>query len=293
MKVADLFKEKKVVFSFEVFPPKKTSSIDTIYQTLDGLSDLKPDFISVTYGAGGSNASTITADIASIIKEKYHIEPMAHLTCVNSNKQDIERALEVLKERRIENILALRGDINPDMPPQTDFKYASDLVSFVKSKDGYNFNISGACYPEAHPQTRDKIQDIRNLKNKVDMGVDHLVSQLFFDNNDFYSFMERAWIAGINVPIEAGIMPVINKAQIERMATLCGASLPVKFVKMMQKFEDSPEAMRDAGIAYAVDQIVDLVSNGVRGIHLYTMNNPMIAKRICDNISGLRGYYQK
>ncbi len=286
MRIAELFDQKKLVFSFEVFPPKKTSSIDTIYTTLDGLSELNPDFISVTYGAGGTNASAVTADIASIIKDKYNIEPMAHLTCVNSTKETVEGALKILKEKGIENILALRGDINPDMPVANDFKYASDLIEFIKTNG--DFHISGACYPEAHPENRDKIVDIRNLKYKVDMGAEHLVSQLFFDNNDFYSFMERAWIAGINVPIEAGIMPVTNKAQIERMASLCGASLPEKFVKMMQKFEHSPEAMRDAGIAYAVDQIVDLVSNGVRGIHLYTMNNPMIAKRICDNIAGLR-----
>lgn len=293
MKIAELFKEKKLIFSFEVFPPKKTSSIDTIYKTLDGLSDLKPDFISVTYGAGGSNAGEITADIASIIKDKYNIEPMAHLTCVNSNKQSLERSLKILKERGVENILALRGDINPELPAQTDFKYASDMVEFIKSREEFDFDIAGACYPETHPEAKDKIQDIQSLKYKVDMGVSHLISQLFFDNNDFYSFMERVWIAGIDVPVEAGIMPVTNRAQIERMATLCGASLPVKFVKMMQKFENSPEAMRDAGIAYAVDQIVDLISNGVSGIHLYTMNNPMIAKRICDNISGLRQYYQR
>lgn len=290
MKIAKLFEEKKLIFSFEVFPPKKTSPIDTIYKTLDGLTDLKPDFISVTYGAGGSGAGLITADIASIIKDKYNIEPMAHLTCVNSNRNNLENTLSLLKERGIENILALRGDINPELPPQTDFRYASDMISFIKEIKEFDFDIAGACYPETHPEAKDKIQDIQNLKHKVDMGASHLITQLFFDNNDFYSFMERAWIAGINVPVEAGIMPVTNKAQIERMATLCGASLPVKFVKMMQKFENSPEAMRDAGIAYAVDQIVDLISNGVRGIHLYTMNNPAVAKRICDNISGLRQY---
>lgn len=290
MRIAEMFQQKKLVLSFEVFPPKKTSSIDTIYQALDGLSELKPDFISVTYGAGGSSAGELTSDIASIIRNKYGIESMAHLTCVNSTRQDIENTLELLKQKGIENILALRGDINPDIPRINDFRYASDLISFIKEKG--DFHISGACYPEAHPETRDKIQDIRNLKQKVDMGAEHLVSQLFFDNNDFYSFMERAWIAGIAVPVEAGIMPVVNKAQIERMVSLCGASLPVKFIKMMQKFENSPEAMRDAGIAYAVDQIVDLVSNGVRGIHLYTMNNPAVAKRICDNISGLREFYQ-
>ncbi|MFA5658213.1 MAG: methylenetetrahydrofolate reductase, partial [Oscillospiraceae bacterium] len=196
--------------------------------------------------------------------------------------------LEKLKSNGIENILALRGDINPDIPPAEDFKYASDLVSYIKEYSG--FGISGACYPEGHPEAESMVSDILNLKKKVEAGAGHLVSQLFFDNSFFYSFMEKVRIAGIDVPVEAGIMPVVNKKQIERMVSMCGASLPPKFTKMMHKYESRPEALRDAGIAYAIDQIVDLVSNGVNGIHLYTMNNPYIAKKISDGVSSIIRY---
>ncbi len=285
MQIAGLFHEKKTVLSLEVFPPKKNSSIETIYTTLNDLQGLKPDFISVTYGAGGNAGDTSTCDIASAIKLKYGIEPLAHLTCVNYTKEEIDRILDLLEQHGIKNILALRGDINPDITPKHEFRYASELVAYIKERGG--FHLSGACYPEGHIDSVSLIDDIHNLKRKVDAGAEHLISQLFFDNSHFYSFLERARIAGITVPIEAGIMPVVNKAQIERMVTLCGASLPAKFTKMMQRFEHSPEALRDAGIAYAVDQIVDLIAQGVDGIHLYTMNNSLIAKRIHDNIAGL------
>lgn len=285
MQIAKLFDQKKTVLSFEVFPPKKTSSIDTIYTTLDELKGLKPDFISVTYGAGGNAGDTATCEIATAIKEKYQIEPLAHLTCVNYTKAEIDQILDRLKRNGIENILALRGDKNPDITPKHEFRYASELVSYISEKGG--FHLSAACYPEGHLESDSLISDILNLKKKVDAGAKHLISQLFFDNNYFYSFLEKARIAGIRVPIEAGIMPVVNKAQIERMVTLCGASLPPKFAKMLSRFEHSPEALRDAGIAYAVDQIVDLISQGVDGIHLYTMNNAYIAKKISTAISGL------
>lgn len=285
MKIPELFKNGKTVFSFEIFPPKKTSSIETIYSTLDELSDLKPAFISVTYGAGGNTADSKTCEIASVIQDKYHITSAAHLTCVNCTKSDIDIILGQLKDHRIENILALRGDINPDIPPKNDFRYASELVAYIKAHG--DFSISGACYPEGHMETETIIDDIKHLKIKVDAGASHLMSQLFFDNTHFYEFLEKARIAGIDVPIEAGIMPVINKSQIERMVSMCGASLPVKFTKMMQRYEHNPEALRDAGIAYAVDQIVDLISNGVDGIHLYTMNNPYVARRISESISSL------
>lgn len=285
MQIASLFHEKKTVLSFEVFPPKKTSPIETIYTTLDQLKDLKPDFISVTYGAGGNAGDTTTCDIAATIKEKYKIEPLAHLTCVNYTKSEILQILDRLEQSGIENILALRGDINPEVEPKDEFRYASDLVAFIKDRGG--FHVSGACYPEGHIDSDNLIDDILNLKRKVDQGANHLISQLFFDNQYFYSFQEKARIAGIQVPIEAGIMPVINKAQIERMVTLCGASLPSKFTKMLQRFEHSPQALRDAGIAFAIDQIVDLISQGVDGIHLYTMNNAYIAKKISESISGL------
>lgn len=285
MRIPELFKKDRTVFSFEVFPPKKTSSIDTIYSTLDELSDLKPDFISVTYGAGGNTADSKTCQIASAIKNKYKIISAAHLTCVNCTKEDIDIILTQLKENGIENILALRGDINPDIPPKHDFKYASELVTYIKQRG--DFSVSGACYPEGHVDSDSIIEDITHLKEKVDAGAEHLMSQLFFDNAHFYDFLEKARTAGINVPIEAGIMPVTNKKSIERMVSLCGASLPSKFTKMMQKYENNPEALRDAGIAYAIDQIVDLISNGVDGIHLYTMNNPYVARKISESISNL------
>ena len=286
MKIAQLFNEEKSVFSFEVFPPKRDHAIDTIYETLDELQDLKPDFISVTYGASGSLADNSTCEIASAIKHRYGIESAAHLTCVNSTREEVTEVLRRLHENEIENILALRGDIVPDVPRKNDFKHASDLITFIKDTD-YDFGISGACYPEAHQDSRNQVDDILNLKKKVDAGAEHLISQLFFDNNLFYDFVEKARIAGINVPIEAGIMPVVNKKQIERMVSLCGASLPSKFTKMMSRYERKPEAMRDAGIAYAVNQIVDLVSQGVDGVHLYTMNNPYIARRISESVKSL------
>lgn len=287
MKIAKLFDQDKTVFSFEVFPPKRNNPIETVYRTLDELQDLRPDFISVTYGASGSLADNSTCEIASKIKHKYGIESAAHLTCVNSTKEEVDEVLHRLQANGVENILALRGDLVPDVVPKKEFLHASDLIEFVKSKEQYNFGISGACYPEAHPDSKSQVDDILNLKKKVDAGAEHLVSQLFFENQMFYDFRDKARIAGINVPIEAGIMPVTNKAQIERMVTLCGATLPEKFIKMMERYENKPNAMRDAGIAYAVNQIVDLLSHDVDGIHLYTMNNPYIARRICQSVQSL------
>ena len=213
------------------------------------------------------------------------MEPLVHLTCLNYTKREICEILDELKEAGLENILALRGDRNPDAEPKQDFRYASDLVTFIREYGG--FHISGACYPEGHMEAENQIQDIRNLKHKVDEGVSHLVSQLFFDNEFFYGFQEKARIAGIDVPIEAGIMPVINKAQIERMVSLCGASLPPKFRRIMSKYENRRDALFDAGMAYAVSQIVELLSNDVDGIHIFTMNNPKVAKRICSEIRNL------
>ncbi len=286
MKLAQLFNQEKTVFSFEVFPPKRNNPIQTVYDTLEELKDLKPDFISVTYGASGSLADNSTCEIASAIKHKYGIESAAHLTCVNSTREEVTEVLRRLEENGVENILALRGDLVPDMPPKEEFRHADELIRFIKEKN-QNFGISGACYPEGHPNSKTQVEDILNLKKKVDAGAEHLISQLFFDNSMFYDFLDKARIAGINVPIEAGIMPVTNKKQIERMVSLCGASLPAKFTKMMSKYENRPDALRDAGIAYAVNQIVDLVSCGVDGVHLYTMNNPYIAKRICENVQSL------
>ncbi|MCM1270080.1 MAG: methylenetetrahydrofolate reductase [NAD(P)H] [Ruminococcus flavefaciens] len=283
MRIKDIF-NKKTVFSFEVFPPKKTSSIDTIYKTIDELHDLEPDFISVTYSAGGSGNGGLACEIASRIKET-GITPVIHLPCINYTREEISTTLDEIKSRGIENILALRGDINPDIPQKHDFLHASDLITFIKSKG--DFDIAGACYPEGHPDSENLFDDIMNLRKKVEAGADHLISQLFFDNDYFYEFREKAMLAGINVPIEAGIMPVVNKNQIERMVTTCGASLPNKFVKIMQKYEHNPDALRDAGIAYAVNQIIDLAANGVDGIHLYTMNNAYVARKISEAVSGV------
>lgn len=283
MKICELFKDNHTVFSFEIFPPKKDGSIETVYKTLDELTDLKPDFISVTYGAGGSQPGCSTREIVSIIKEKYHTESIAHLTCVNSAKADIDRAIEEFKEHGIENVLALRGDINPEIEPKKEFLHASDLIAYMRERSDLSF--SGACYPEGHTEAASLDEDIANLKRKVDAGASHLVSQLFFDNGHFYAFLEKARAAGISVPIEAGIMPCVNAKQIQRMVTMCGASLPVKFTRLIARYGDSPEAMRDAGIAYAVDQIIDLAANGADGIHLYTMNNPYVASKISESVS--------
>lgn len=282
MFIKDIFRNKKAVYSFEIFPPKTTSSLETIYTTVENLAELKPDFISVTYGAGGSTVDNKTTQLSSLIKNKYGIESLAHLTCIGSGKDDINKILEDLKKNNIDNILALRGDIPEGQTNTGEFSYAYELVKHIKHQG--DFGVSAACYPEGHIECRDLDTDIKRLKQKVDNGAEHLVSQLFFNNEAFYSFLERADKEGINVPIEAGIMPVINKKQIERITSLCGAKLPGKFVKVMDKYGHNPDALRDAGIAYAIEQIIDLLTSGVRGIHLYTMNNPLVARRITENI---------
>ncbi len=284
MKIADLF-HQKTVFSFEVFPPKKTMPIETVYDTLEAMQDLQPDFISVTLGAGGSGNGENTLAIARRLKERYGITPMAHLPCIHYTKSQIDDILTQFRENGIENILALRGDRVEGLQPAEDFIHASELVSYIREKGG--FDIAGACYPECHPESPNLDTDIRHLKEKVDAGASHLITQLFFDNDTFYDFRYRTARAGINVPIEAGIMPVTNRRQIERMVTMCGASLPRKFTKLVQRFENNPEALRDAGIAYAIDQIVDLATDGVDGIHLYTMNNPYVARKITEAVSGI------
>ncbi|MDO5100203.1 MAG: methylenetetrahydrofolate reductase [NAD(P)H] [Eubacteriales bacterium] len=276
--------EDKTVLSFEVFPPKATTPIDTIYQTLEGLKKLSPDFISVTYGAGGSENSNATIQIARTIKERYHTESVAHLPCIGQSKESLRHQLSQLQEAGIENILALRGDRRPGLA-EGDFRYATELISFIKEVG--DFHVLAACYPEVHQEADGAINDIRHLKAKVDAGAGQLISQLFFDNEAFYRFRERTELAGIHVPIEAGIMPVVNRKQIERIVSLCHASLPKKFLTIMEKYESSPEAMRDAGIAYANDQIIDLLANGVDGIHLYTMNQPYIATKIYEAIHRL------
>ena len=286
MKLAELFGKGRTVFSCEVFPPKKTSPVDSIYKTLDGLRDIHPDFISVTFGAGGSQVNQSTREIAGLIQNQYHIPAMAHLTCVAAGREDVDRLLEELKAEGVENILALRGDVNPDIPPKTDFAHASDLVSYIRAHS--DFGVSAACYPEGHLESPDLVSDIRHLKEKVDAGAQHLVSQLFFDNEDFFRFLERARIAGIDVPIEAGIMPVLSRSSIQRMVSMCGASLPSKLTRILAWYGDHPAALREAGIAYAIDQISDLIAGGVEGIHLYTMNDPAVAQQIAGSLTSIR-----
>lgn len=284
MKLSDILKNRTAL-SFEVFPPKRTGSIQTIYNTLGALRDLNPDFISVTYGAGGSENGHATCQIASAIKNEYKTESLAHLPCVGLTKQKVLFQLEQFRQNGIENILVLRGDITDPLQPGGDFRYASDMILFIKEHGGFgDFNIAAACYPEGHTESKNLIEDTRNLKKKVDSGADQLISQLFFHNDYFYRFQERCTLAGIDVPIEAGIMPVVNKKQIERMVSLCHVDLPKKFITMMNRYENNPAAMRDAGIAYAINQIVDLVAHGVDGVHLYTMNNPYIATKIYDAV---------
>lgn len=282
MKLSELFKQK-TVFSLEVFPPKRTAAVASVYAALRELGKLHPDFISVTYGAGGSENSRATFEIAVAVKRLYLTESVAHLPCIGLKTAEVESLLDTLKTLGIENVLALRGD-----PPKDgafvkgDFEHASDLIRFIKKRG--DFDIAAACHPEGHFEAPSPEKDVENLKIKVDAGTDHLISQLFFDNNYFYRFLERCRHAGITVPIEAGIMPVVNGRQIRRMTSLCGASLPPKFLAAMERFENNPEAMRDAGIAYAVDQIADLTAHGVDGIHLYTMNTPYVATKIYESV---------
>ena len=285
MIIENIFKEKKPVVSFEIFPPKKEAELNNIDATLKTLAQLHPDFISVTFGAGGSSADNTTVELAKKIKRDYGIEPLVHLTCISNSKEEIRQILGQMEDAGLKNVLALRGDMNPNVPAKNDFRYASELVAFIKEQG--DFHVSGACYPEVHLEAPDGIADIRNLKKKVDAGATHLVSQLFFDNNVFYDFLTKVRIAGIDAPVEAGIMPVTNKAQIKRMVTMCGASLPDKFERILEKYGESKEALFDAGMVYAINQIVELISYGVDGIHIFTMNNPVVAGRICDGIKNL------
>ncbi|MBP5272931.1 MAG: methylenetetrahydrofolate reductase [NAD(P)H] [Clostridia bacterium] len=291
MKIQSLFESGhpdnpgRAILSFEVFPPKRDLPIESIYGQLSSLCALKPDFISVTYGAGGKGNDHRTAEIATRIKHNYGVESVAHLTCVSNTKEDVDRITDELRLNGIENILALRGDLPEGAERAEDFLHADDLTAYLVSLGG--FDIAGACYPEVHPESAGEVDDILNLKKMVDAGASHLITQLFFDNDTFYRFRDRAAIAGIDVPIEAGIMPVIRKSQIERMVTLCGASLPASFVRVMNRYGDDPEQMRDAGIAYAIQQIIDLLAAGVDGIHLYTMNDPYVATQITEAVRGL------
>lgn len=282
MKLSEIYESKKNVLSFEIFPPKQDDELNNIEPTLEILSQLKPDYISVTFGAGGSSNNNKTITLAKMIKEKYGIEPVVHLTCLCYDKNEIDEFAKAIAFEGIENVLALRGDINPNIPSKGVFAHASELISYLKETT--DFCIAGACYPEDHPDSPDHISEILNLKKKVDAGADILLSQLFFNNENYYKFIQDCKIAGITCPITPGIMPVIKEKQIRRMVNTCGAKLDEKFERILTKFGDNPPALYEAGMAHAVSQIVDLVANDVDGIHLYTMNNPEVAKRICDSV---------
>ena len=280
MRIAELFRRKNAVWSFEVFPPKAQSGMDGINATLSELADLSPDYVSVTYSAGGSR-NAHTAEVARKVRA-LGMEPLAHITCVNSTRQEVLSALENLKASGVENVLALRGD-RVEGATSTDFRYASDLISFINS-NGFDFHVSAACYPEGHPESESMLADVRHLKEKVDLGVTHLNSQLFFDNDDFFRFMDMVRLAGIAVPVQAGVMPLVKASQFGGIVKMTAAKIPSKMSRMYARFSDDPESLCEAGIAYATDQIIDLLSGGVDGVHLYIMNNAYVARRITENV---------
>ena len=287
MKLTDIYNSKENVLSFEIFPPKNDDELKNIEPTLDVLCDLKPDYISVTFGAGGSSNNNKTIALAKKIKEVYHVEPVVHLTCLCYSKEEIDEFAKQIAAEGIENVLALRGDRNPNLQEKDDFKHASDLIAYLKETT--DFCVAGACYPEDHPDSSDHVSELLNLKKKVDAGADILLSQLFFNNDNYYSFIEDCKIAGIECPITPGIMPVINEKQIRRMVDTCGAKLDAKFERILNKFGNNPDALYEAGMTHAMSQVVDLIANDVDGIHLYTMNNPAVAKRICDGVRKVIG----
>lgn len=273
------------IFSLEVFPPKRTSPVGTIYDTLDGLQGLDPDFISVTYGTGKSSDRTLTARIAHTVNE-YGIPAVAHLTAQYLDKDDVDEALDLFDQAKVSGVLALRGDRVEGAEPAGVFDHASDLAAYIREKRP-DLKIYGACYPEKHPQAATIDEDVDNLKRKVDAGVTHLISQLFYSNDDFYRFLDKAREAGIDVPIEAGIMPVTNAKSVRRMSATCEARVPEPVEAMLQRWGNEPAALREAGIAYASQQVADLIAHGVDGVHLYTMNHPAVTRRIWNNVSAL------
>ncbi len=282
MKIFDILKSKRAVLSFEVFPPKTGDAFEGVVAAVDKIAALRPDFMSVTYGAGGGT-SEYSAAIAEHMKNDLGITPLAHLSCISSTREDVHAKLERLKKSGIENILALRGDIPKDFSGNLDYNYASRLVAEIKEAGG--FCIGGACYPEGHPESDTLFSDIENLKIKVDAGCDFLTSQMFFDNDAFYSFLSKVREAGIYIPVIAGIMPVTNAKQIKRMMALSGSSLPTRFRRIVDRFGENPAAMTQAGIAYATEQIIDLYANGITAVHVYSMNKPQVAAAIRANLS--------
>lgn len=286
MKLSELFAKKCPTMSFEVFPPKTSDLYASVEHAISEIALLRPDFMSVTYGAGGGT-SDYTVKIASEIHNGHGVAPLAHLTCISSTRGHVKNQLQRLKEQGIENIMALRGDIPDDFPKDAvlDYRHAADLIQDIKAHG--NFCIGGACYPEGHVESETMQEDIAHLKLKVEAGCDFLVTQMFFDNNILYNYLYRLREAGITVPVVAGIMPVTNGKQIDRICRLSGTYLPRRFKAIVDKFGSDPKAMAQAGVAYATEQIIDLLANGVNNVHVYTMNKPEIAANIQRSLSNL------
>ena len=282
MKIRDILAEDKPTLSFEVFPPKTEDAYETVEKAAKEIAGLKPSFMSVTYGAGGGT-SDYTVGIASDLQRKYGVTPLAHLTCVSSTREKVAQVLAELKKENIENILALRGDIPEDKGMPKAYHYASELIREIKRSG--DFCIGAACYPEGHVESANKAADMDYLKQKVEAGCDFVTTQMFFDNSILYSYLYRIREKGITVPVIAGIMPVTNARQIKRITKMSGTYLPSRFMSIVDKFGDNPNAMKQAGIAFATDQIIDLIANGVKGIHVYSMNKPDVAMKIKENLS--------
>ncbi len=289
MKIIDLLTENKLTLSFEVFPPKTDSVFDSVKHATEEIAKLKPAFMSVTYGAGGGT-SKYTLDIAKNILKEYGVPTLAHLTCVSSTKQTVKERIADIRKSGIKNVMALRGDIPKDIENQDrngwDYKYAIDLVRELKEDDP-DLCIGGACYPEIHPESANQKEDIKHLKEKVEAGCDFLTTQMFFDNNLLYNFLYKIREAGITVPVMPGIMPITNANQVERAIKLSGSFMPQRFKSLVDKFGTSPDAMKQAGIIYATDQIIDLFANGIKNVHVYSMNKPDVAEKILNNLSDI------
>ena len=289
MKIIDLMIDDRLSMSFEVFPPKTETSFESVKTATEEIAKLKPLFMSVTYGAGGGT-SKYTLDIAKNIKQMYNVPTVAHLTCVSSTRETVKEKIEAIKTAGIQNIMALRGDIPQELEnadrSKWDYKYAIDLIYELKSANE-NFCIGGACYPEIHPESSNQKDDIKRLKEKVDAGCDFLTTQMFFDNNLLYNFLYKIREAGITVPVIPGIMPITNANQVERAIKLSGSFMPQRFKSLVDKFGQNPLAMKQAGIAYATDQIIDLYANGIRNVHVYSMNKPDVAEKIQSNLSDI------
>ena len=291
MKISELLRDDGLSISFEVFPPKTESGYDTVKQATEKIASLKPSFMSVTYGAGGGT-SKYTLDIAKNIKERYGVPSIAHLTCVSSTKETVRERIRDIQSAGIQNIMALRGDIPAEKMNEDrstwDFRHAVELVRELKSLDS-DFCIGGACYPEIHPESADRREDIKYLKEKVDAGCDFLTTQMFFDNNILYSYLYKIREFGIVVPVIPGIMPITSARQVERAIKLSGSFMPERFKNLVDRFGKDDKAMMQAGVAYATDQIIDLYANGVNHVHVYSMNKPEIAEKIMDNLSDILG----